>query len=58
MSIFDAYKKNCRLRSSYEDAGIYYRAVAPDTIEYAVISNENFDSAELLENLVRVELNY
>lgn len=58
MSIFDAYKKNCRLQSSYEDAGIYYRAVTPDTIEYAVISNENFDSAELLENLVRVELNY
>lgn len=58
MSIFDAYKKNCRLHSSYEDAGIYYRAVAPDAIEYTVISNENFDSAELLENLVRVELNY
>lgn len=56
MSIFDAYKKNCRLRDAYEDAGIYYRAVTPDTIEYAVISNENFDSAELLENLVRVEL--
>lgn len=58
MSIFDAYKKNCRLNAAYEDAGIYYRAVAPDTIEYAVISNEDFDSAELLENLVRVELTY
>lgn len=58
MSIFDAYKKNCRLHASYEDAGIYYRAVAPDTIEYTVISNENFDSAELLENLVRIELTY
>lgn len=58
MSIFDVYKKNCRLNSAYENAGIYYRAVAPDAIEYAVISNEDFDSAKLLENLVRVELDY
>ena len=30
----------------------------PDTLEYTVISNDNFDSAKLLENVVRVELSY
>lgn len=58
LSIFDVYKKNCRLSRAYENASIYYRAVAPDTIEYTVISNDNFDSAKLLENVVKVELNY
>lgn len=58
LSIFDVYKKNCRLTKAYENASIYYRAVAPDTIEYTVISNDNFDSAKLLENVVTVELNY
>lgn len=58
LSIFDVYKKNCRLSKAYENASIYYRAVAPDTLEYTVISNDNFDSAKLLENVVRVELNY
>lgn len=58
LSIFDAYKKNCRLTKAYENASIYYRAVAPDTLEYTVISNDNFDSAKLLENVVRVELSY
>lgn len=58
LSIFDVYKKNCRLAKAHENAGIYYRAVAPDTIEYTVIANDNFDSAKMLENVVRVELNY
>lgn len=58
LSIFDAYKKNCRLEQAHENAGIYYRAVAPDAIEYAVIANDNFDSAKMLESIVRVELNY
>lgn len=58
LSIFDVYKKNCRLSKAYENASIYYRAVAPDTLEYTVISNDNFDSAKLLENVVRVELSY
>lgn len=58
LSIFDVYKKNCRLNKAYENASIYYRAIAPDTIEYTVISNDNFDSAKLLENVVKVELNY
>lgn len=58
LSIFDVYKKNCHLSKSYDNASIYYRAVAPDTIEYTVISNDNFDSAKLLENVVKVELNY
>jgi len=58
LSIFDVYKKNCRLSNSYDNASIYYRAVAPDAIEYAVISNDQFDSAKLLENVVRLELNY
>lgn len=58
LSIFDVYKKNCRLSRAYENASIYYRAVAPDTLEYTVISNDNFDSAKLLENVVRVELSY
>lgn len=58
LSIFDVYKKNCRLSKAYENASIYYRAVAPDTLEYTVISNDNFDSAKLLENVVKVELNY
>lgn len=58
LSIFDVYKKNCRLNRAYENASIYYRAIAPDTIEYTVISNDNFDSAKLLENVVKVELNY
>lgn len=58
LSIFDVYKKNCRLNKAYENASIYYRAIAPDTIEYTVISNDNFDSAKLLENVVKVELTY
>lgn len=58
MSIFDVYKKNCRLNQSYEDAGIYYRAVAPDTIEYAVIRGEEFDSENFLEGIETVELDY
>lgn len=58
LSIFDVYKKNCRLTKAYENASIYYRAVAPDTLEYTVISNDSFDSAKLLENVVRVELSY
>lgn len=58
LSIFDVYKKNCRLNKAYENASIYYRATAPDTIEYTVISNDNFDSAKLLENVVKIELTY
>lgn len=58
LSIFDVYKKNCRLTKAYDNASIYYRAVAPDALEYTVISNDNFDSAKLLENVVRVELSY
>ncbi len=58
LSIFDVYKKNCHLTKAYDNASIYYRAVAPDTIEYTVISNDNFDSAKLLENVVKVELSY
>ena len=58
MSIFDVYKKNCRLNQSYEDAGIYYRATSPDTIEYAVIRGEEFDSENFLEGIVTVELDY
>ena len=58
LSIFDVYKKNCRLSKAYDNASIYYRAVAPDRLEYTVISNDNFDSAKLLENIVSVELTY
>ncbi len=58
MSIYDAYRKNCRLTQPYENAGVYYRAVSPDTIEYTVIANDNFDSSKILESIVRVELNY
>ncbi len=58
LSIFDVYKKSCHLNKAYDNASIYYRAVAPDTLEYTVISNDNFDSAKLLENVVKVELTY
>lgn len=58
MSIFDAYKKNCRLNQAYEDAGIYYRAVSPNAIEYAVISNDDTEHAKLLEGLARIEFEY
>ncbi len=58
LSIFDVYKRNCRLTRAYDNASIYYRAVSPDTLEYTVISNDNFDSAKLLENVEKVVLTY
>ncbi len=58
MDIFNAYKKNCRLTTSYENAGIYYRAVAPDAIEYTVIRNDDKKSEKPLEPVTKVELIY
>lgn len=58
LSIYEVYKKNCRLEQAKEGAGIYYRAVAPDVIEYAVISNDDFDSEKMVDNVTRVELTY
>ena len=58
MSIFDVYKKNCRIKEVHEGASIYYRAVSPDTIEYAVISGDKFDEGNFVEEAVRVELTY
>ncbi len=54
MPIYDAYRKNCRLKRSYDDASIYYRAIAPTIIEYAVVSTENFNSDEFLEDAVQI----
>ena len=56
MDIFDVYKKNCRLSRKYNNAAIYYRAVAPTVIEYVVISDGNFNSDNYLENAIRIDL--
>lgn len=56
LSIYDVYKQNCRLKQTYDNASIYYRAISPTVIEYAVISAENFDSEEYLEGICQIDL--
>lgn len=58
MNIFDVYKKNCRISKAHDNAAIYYRAIAHDAIEYTVFTGEKFDSKSMLEEIVRVDLEY
>lgn len=56
MSILDVNKKNCRLSTSYRDANIYYRPVSPTAIEYIVAKGDAISGADILEDVVLLEL--
>lgn len=50
-------RKKCRLDQIYENANIYYRAVAPKVIEYVVASATSIIHDRYLSEIVRIELN-